>query len=172
MKLLAKVTTIFDRTINYLAFIAAVLLIFVMLAVGVDVVMRYFLNRPMVWVMEITEISLLFITFLGTAWLLRKDGHVKVDILTSHLNLRVQALLGIISSIIGIFVCIILVWYGIQVSYSYTQQGLYEPTLLELPKGPLLTIIPIGSFLLLVQFVRRALGYLQQWRASPKGEEG
>jgi len=171
MKLLAKAGTLFDRTVNYLAFVAAVLIIFTMLSVGAEVVMRYFLHRPMIWVMEVTEIILLFITFLGTAWLLRREGHVKVDIVLGHLNPRAQALLGIISSIIGIIVCIVLVWYGIQVSYDYTQGGLYEPTLLELPKGPLLAIIPVGSFLLLIQFVRRTYGYLQHFRASPNEEE-
>ena len=172
MKLLTKAGTIFDRTINYLAFLAAAIIIFNMLSVSAEVIMRYFLKRPMVWVNEVTEITLLFITFLGTAWLLKREGHVKVDIVTGHLNPRAQALLGIISSIIGIIVCMILVWYGIQVSYNYTQGGLYEPTLLELPKGPLLAIIPIGSFLLLIQFVRRTYGYLQRFRASPYEGEG
>ena len=79
MKILAKVGTIFDRTIGYLAFVAAIIIILTMLAVSAQIVMRYFLNRPMIWVMEITEISLLFITFLGTAWLLRREGHVKID---------------------------------------------------------------------------------------------
>ena len=118
MKLLAKVSTIFDRTVSYLAFVAAVLIIFAMLSVGAEIVMRYFLNRPMIWVMEVTEITLLLITFLGTAWLLRREGHVKVDIVLSHLNPRAQALLGIISSIIGIIVCMVLVWNGTLVSYD------------------------------------------------------
>ena len=173
MKLLAKAGTIFDRTTNFLAFVAAVLIIFTMLSVSVDVFMRYFLQRPMIWVLEVTEIILLFITFLGTAWLLRREGHVKVDIVLSHLNPRTQTLLSIISSIIGIIVCVVLVWYGTQVSYDYIQRGLYEPTLLEIPKGPLLAIIPVGSFLLLIQFLRRTYGHLQQFRASPnEGERG
>ena len=171
MKLLAKAGTIFDRTTNFLAFVAAVLIIFTMLSVSVDVFMRYFLQRPMIWVLEVTEIILLFITFLGTAWLLRREGHVKVDIVLSHLNPRTQTLLGIISSIIGIIVCVVLVWYGTQVSYDYIQRGLYEPTLLEIPKGPLLAIIPVGSFLLLIQFLRRTYGHLQHWTASPSEEE-
>ena len=173
MKILAKVGAIFDRTIGYLAFVAAALIIFTMLAVSAQIVMRYFLNRAMIWVMEVTEITLLLITLLGTAWLLRREGHVQVDILISHLNPRAQAALGIISSIIGIIVCVVLVWYGIQASYDAIQTGLYEPTLLELPKGPLLTIIPAGSFLLLIQFFRRTYWNLQQWRASPyEGERG
>lgn len=171
MRILRKAGTVFDRTIGYLAFLAAVLLIFTMLAVSAEVVMRYFLHRPMIWVMEITEIILLFVTFLGAAWLLRREGHVTVDVLLSHLDPRTQALLGIVSSIIGILICIILVWYGINVSYVYTKGGLYEPTLLELPKGPLLTIIPLGGFLMLVQFTKRAYRCLQHWRASPSEEE-
>ena len=160
-----KIGAIFDRTINLLAFLGGVIIIFTMIAVCSEVVRRYFLNRPIIWVSEITEISLLFIAFLGTAWVLKKEGHVKVDILLIHLSSRIQALFGIISSIIGVFICLLLVWYGAQVSWHNIQEGLYEPTILELPKGPLLTIIPVGSFFLLIQFLRRACGYWGEWRA-------
>ncbi len=171
MKLLAKAGAVFDRTIGYLAFMAAVLIIFTMLAVGAEIIMRYFLHRPMIWVMEITEIILLFITFLGTAWLLKREGHVTVDILLIRVNQKTRAFLGIVSSIIGIIVCMVLVWYGTRVSIDFIQGGLYEPTLLELPKGPLLTVIPLGSFLLLIQFLRRTYGNLVNWKVSLNEEE-
>ncbi|MFC1902893.1 TRAP transporter small permease [Chloroflexota bacterium] len=166
MKQLTKLGIIFDKLTDFLAFLAACVLIFTMLAVCTEIVMRYFLNRPLIWVNEVTEVLLIYITFLGAAWLLRREGHVKVDILVAHLGQRTQAFLGIISSIIGLSICIVLVLYGIEVSGDYMKRGLFEPTLLELPKGPLLTIIPIGFFLLFIQFIRRTYGYIRSWRTG------
>jgi len=71
-----------------------------------------------------------------------------------------------VSSIIGILICLVLVWYGIQVSWQFTAEGISDPTILELPKGPILIIIPLGSFLLLIQFLRNIHGYWRKWQTS------
>ena len=74
MKFRMKVTGIFDSIMSSLYVLAGVLVIFVMLAVSFDVTMRYFLGNPQGWVLTITEVMLLYITFLGTAWLLKRYG--------------------------------------------------------------------------------------------------
>jgi len=157
---------VFDRTIGILAFLSGVLIIFAMLVVCTDVSSRFFWNYPIMWVPEITALSLLFIAFLGTAWLLKEEGHVRVDIILARVSPRTQALLGIFASIIGIFTCLFLVWYGIQVSWQFTAEGIADPTILELPKGPISTIIPIGSFLLFIQFLRGTYSYWRKWQVS------
>ena len=157
---------VFDRTIGILAFLSGVLIIFAMLVVCTDVSSRFFWNYPIMWVPEITALSLLFIAFLGTTWLLKEEGHVRVDIILARVSPRTQALLGIFASIIGIFTCLFLVWYGIQVSWQFTAEGIADPTILELPKGPISTIIPIGSFLLFIQFLRGTYSYWRKWQVS------
>lgn len=167
-----KFSSIFDRILGLFIVLAGVLVIFAMVITCAEVVMRYFLNQPIIWVSEIAEICLVFICFLGTAWLLKNEGHVTVDIVSSRVNSRVKALLGIISSAIGIFICTQLIWYGALNSVKFTQQGIFDPTVLELPKGPLLAIIPIGSFLLLIQFLRRIYDYWHRWRSESLRNDG
>ena len=146
---------IFDRIINIMTFLAGILLVFIMLSVCSEVVLRSFFNRPQIWVTEVTECLLLYITFLGTAWLLREEGHVKVDIILDRLKPKTVALLGIISSLVGLFVSIILTVYSISVTWNYFQRGIYTPTALEIPVSAILVIIPIGSLMLFIQFIRR-----------------
>jgi hypothetical protein len=43
-------------------------------------------------------------------------------------------------------------------------RGVYNPTLMEFPKGPLIAIIPTGAFLLFIQFIRRFFGLLKDLR--------
>lgn len=170
MKLLAKVNAIFDRTIGLLALVAAFLIVFMMLSVATEVsIMRLLLNHPQVWVVDITEQSLLFITFLGTAWLLKREGHVKMDLVLTQLNPRAQVVINTITSIIGIVICLIVTWYGTQTTWE--QLGIRSATLLELPRAPLLAVIPVGSFLLSLQFLRRTHHYLRSWRALPDREQ-
>ena len=146
---------IFDRIINIMTFLSGILLIFIMFSVCLEVILRSFFNRPQIWVTEITECLLLYITFLGTAWLLREEGHVKVDVVLNRLQPKAVALLGIISSLIGLFVSIALTIYGVGVTLNYFQRGIYTPTALEIPVFAILAIIPIGSLMLFIQFIRR-----------------
>jgi len=171
MKLLRKATSIFDGTINLLALLAAILIVFMMLAVTYEVVMRYFLTRPTTWVIEITELCLLFVTFLGTAWLLREEGHVRMDLVLSRLKPKTQATLNIVTSIIGAIICLTLFWYGARVSWDVFVRDYYQYSVLNIPYVVIIVVVPIGSFLLSIQFLRRAYGFLGGLRAARAEEQ-
>jgi len=51
----------------------------------------------------------------------------------------------------------VLTYYGVKVTWDQFARGMYNPTLMEFPRGPLLLIIPVGTFFLLMEFIRRAL---------------
>ena len=169
MKLLRKATTLFDRTLDHLSILAGVLVVYVMLSICFEVIMRYF-GHPTIWVQEIAEVTLLYIVFLSIAWVLKKKGHVTMDAVVKRLRPRLQALLSIISSIIGIIISWTLIWYGARITWSYFERGLREETILELPIAPILVIIPIGSLFLLIQFVRQTHEDIVRWKILP-GEE-
>jgi C4-dicarboxylate transporter, DctQ subunit len=155
-----KLLTIFDRTMDFMAFLAGVILIFIMLSVCGEVILRDFLNAPQMWVTQVTECLLLYITFLGSAWLLREEGHVKVDILLSHLKPRTGALLGIIGSLIGVIVSLVITICGSTLTWHYFLKGMYTPTVMEIPLAAILVIIPFGSLMLLIQFIRRTCRFI------------
>ncbi len=171
MKLLTKLGSAFDRIIGVMAGAASVILAFAFLSVCVDVVMRYFLNRPMIWVEELTEESLLYITFLGAAWVLRREGHVKIDLVVNRLGWRAQTWLGIVSSIVGIVISLVLIYYGARVTWDQWVRGVYWTTTLSIPNAYYLVIVPIGSFLLLIQFLRRTYRQCIELRASPEQKQ-
>ena len=170
-----RLLDIFDRVINVMTFLAGLTLVFIMFSVCLEVILRYFLNRPQVWVTEVTECLLLYVTFLGSAWLLREEGHVQVDIVLNRLKPASAAFLGIISSLIGLFVSIVLAIYGFDVTWDYYRRGIYTPSAMEIPVSAILVIIPIGSLLLFVQFTRRTVmfftGFIIEKGKSVSGSE-
>jgi TRAP-type C4-dicarboxylate transport system permease small subunit len=154
-----RILRVFDRLINLMTFLAGLILLFIMLSVCLEVILRYFFNRPLVWVIEVTECLLLYLTFLASAWLLREEGHVKIDILLGYFGARSQAFLGVVSSLIGVVVSLVLTIYGAGVTWDYFQRGIYTPTAMEIPVSAIILIIPLGGFMLLVQFCRRSVNY-------------
>ena len=75
--------------------------------------------------------------------------------------MKKKNIIDVIVQILGIFLCTVLTYYGVQVAWDHFARGVYNPTLLEFPKGPLLAIIPIGTFLILIQFIRKLVTSLK-----------
>lgn len=172
MNPLRKAANILDHINNFLTIVAGIILIFLMLSVVYEVVTRYFLGHSQVWVLEITSHMLPFLTFFVAAWVLKREGHVRVEIVISRLNPRTNALITVITSFIAAIICLVLAWYGTEVIQESFQTGSKMATELEPPKWSLLWIVPLGGLLLAIQFIRRAFGYLEKWRASPQRGQG
>ena len=155
-----------DRVIGIFAILAGILVVYTFSSVCLEVVLRYFFNRPQVWVIETAEYALLFITFLGAAWVLRNEGHVRVDLLINQLRPGAQTAINTVTSIVSAAVCLILTWYTGQLAFDHLQRGVVSEKMLSFPKGVLLAVIPVGCFLLFIQFVRRTHRYLKSSRVD------
>lgn len=168
MELLRKAGAIFDRILDILGWSAAILLNIAMLLVCCDVFSRYFLNRPLVWGVEVCEYILLGITSLGIAWLLKQDGHVKVELVLARLQPRAQAMINAITSGLGTIAFAIVVCYGAKRVWELHQWGAQTTKVLFLPKAPLVGFLIAGCFLLVIQLARRSWGHFNIWRSLDK----
>lgn len=166
MKLATKVTSAFDRTMGILASVGGGLLIFVMLIMCAEIVSRLIVGHSILGVMDIAEYSLLFILFLGTTWVLKREEHVKMEFVINRLSPGAQSILNSITSTVAALICLLIAWFGVKVTVECFHSGYYFPKVLTIPAYFILFIIPIGSLLLFIQFLRRTRGYLKSWRTS------
>ena len=160
MKYLTKVGTILEHSTSYGFTIAGVLLVAIMLLTVAEVIMRPF-GRSMGWAFEISETLLLFITFLGAAWLVKKDKHVTIDLITDRLKPSNRLIVASITHFISAIVCFVLFWYGVQVTWMHFQESLVTHKMLEIPLAAILCVIPVGSFLLFIALMRRSHALLK-----------
>lgn len=155
--LLEKGASIISRVF---VFIASLLMALLMIVVCVDLTLRYCFNSPLIWATEVTEITLLYITFLGAAQVYKEDGHVVIDVVLVLVSERWRRVLGIVSSAIAGVVSAVLVYYGFLTTYNHYVRGVFNPTILETPIALIMAIIPIGCvplFLLVLVKARKAL---------------
>jgi len=146
-----KFQRLVDRGLNLLAWIAAFMLVGVILSVMIEVFLRSFFNRPQEWVVEISEYALLYITFLSAAFVLKKEGHIVVDLVTCRLSQEKRLFLSIIQYILISLVSMVFIYIGAKVTVDNFIRGIYNPTVLQIPIAYVLGIIPVGGFFLLVQ---------------------
>ncbi|MFD1706236.1 TRAP transporter small permease [Siminovitchia sediminis] len=168
-----KLSRYLDVSENFFAFIAALLILFITISIILEVVFRLFFNISFSWVHELSEYTLLYLPFLTAAWLLRYNDHIVIDLIEPILSPRVKYVLDIIIILIGIFVSVILVWFGFITVADYFSSGLRSQTTLKIPKGYIAIIIPLGSVLLLFEFIR--ILYRKVFSAqnlAGNGEEG
>jgi C4-dicarboxylate transporter, DctQ subunit len=169
MRVLPEFTKVWNRIVDAIMILAGVLLWGQMLIVNVEVFSRA-LGRPTTWVAEISSILVLWIPFMIAGWVLRKEAHVKMDLLVERLSVRSQALINFITSLIGVVVMIIVAFSGFMTTLYWI--GNRTPTMLMLPRSPIIGIIFIGSLLFAVQFLIRALENFNQWKAEKARAQG
>lgn len=158
----------FDRIIGGAAYLTGALAIVLMLIVTFDVIMGYFFRSPTTWASEISAYILVFTPFLAGAWILKKDQHVKLDFLMERLNERNKLILAIVLYIVMMVVCGIIFWFGIQSVMHHYLIKYRTPTLLMLPKWPLLMVIPFGFLLLFIENLRGLVNRVNRLRTFPE----
>lgn len=166
MSLIKSLGAILNKVIDLLAAGGVVVLAGAMLLVTVSVITRYLLARPLENVIDITEHSLVCITFLAAAWVLKREQHVKMDTVLNRLSPTRQTMVNFITSILGALICLILFWYGFRSTWDYFQRGLvFSEGTMVIPQAPILAVIVVGYFMLFVQFLRRSYRFLREWQA-------
>lgn len=154
-----KLERAFDFILNFFAVVASVLLVAMMLLTVLKVVLRALFNHGILGIDQITGTMMVYITFLGAAWVLRRDGHVTVDILVANLNPPVQRMVMFLSSLVGATVCFVLTWFASKAVLLSLHRGIMVAAEIEIPRAVNLVVIPIGCLLLGLEFLRRAIRF-------------
>lgn len=152
---------IFDTIINAMAQLAGLLLVLMTLLITYAVVMRYLNLGTPIWVLQYVEYALLWITFLGAAWLLKRGGHIRIDTAISMLPPRFREKMEVVNDLLGCFVTLTVVYYGTKHTIDLYQRGVLEINATNVYKYLIFWIIPFGSLGLFLQFLRSALSKLR-----------
>lgn len=137
-----------------LSALAGVLILAIMVGVAADVLARYLIGRPIVWMFEVTEYALLYIPCLGMAWLAREGGHVAIDTFTTSFPLRVQAGVAIVWTALCVLVCAFVTWWGAIVVIGRYASGTVIDQMIRTPEYLVLWVIPFGFGLTTIEFTR------------------
>lgn len=158
--LLEKLSKLFDTVLTVFSYIGIFLILGAFLIVSIDVIVRHFFNKSIYWVFEFTEYIMAVFAFLSAAWVLKKDGHVCLDFVLNMLPPRIQAIINIITSIFGFVISTLIAWFGaINVNFHFVKGTVTMDKAVIMPYWILMIFVPLGFFLLMIQFLRRAYKY-------------
>ena len=164
----ARLARAWDRLLDALALAGGIAMGAMALWTSFEVVVRYFFARPTSWAVDLAEYAMLWAAFLAAPWLLREGGHVRVEALVERLAARHQRILGIVVSLLGAAVCAVMAWRTGITTYDFYARGLLTNREWQIPEFLPYLAIPVGSALLVIEFLRRAGRYAR----SADGEAG
>ncbi len=105
---------------------------------------------------QIQAFAVIFL--LGSAYLLRHDGHIRVDILQSRFGPRLRAWIELLGALMALIpFCMVMLIYGVDYVARAWSRLEVSPNPGGLPLYPIKTMILIGFSLLLLQGISQAI---------------
>jgi TRAP-type C4-dicarboxylate transport system permease small subunit len=148
---------IWHGLLDAFAFLAVGGILFCMAAVTLEVLSRYFYGQPLSWVLEVTEHVLLYLPFLGMAWLARDpSGHVRIDLLSNALRPRSRRILSRAVDLLTACVCLVAASLAAWTTWDHYERNLPTQGVHPIPLWVLLGIIPFGLALTAIEYARLA----------------
>lgn len=169
MSTLERIGKAFDKILDLSAFLCMAFIAFIIVTLILDITLRATISQTLGPITDLDRLLLVWIPFLGSAWLLRREGHVIVDTVYTILPRPAQSLLTFFFSVVGIAIGILLVWYGGKLTLELIQRDARTLDILETPMWVYQVPIPVGGLLLAGQFARRAYASWQKWKNPQPG---
>ena len=149
---------LYDGLITALAILAGLMLVWLMVAIVTSVSMRNLGVQPFAWLFTSTEYAILYMTMLGAPWLVRRRGHVHIELLTAALPETPRRLLSRLVAGACVLVCAWLAWRGVLLVQTNIARMDYDVRAYFFPRWLLTIAFPVGFGLMAIEFARFVFG--------------
>lgn len=141
--------------------VCAALLAATVLITFIAVFFRYVIGAALSWSFEASLALLTYLTFVGCYLAMRKNAHLKVEVLVARFPLLGQALVFTMNQCVIIAIAAVMVIYGMRQAVMFHSQ---TTLVMELPLSLLYAAIPLSGALMALQAVMELLSGLGRWR--------
>jgi TRAP-type C4-dicarboxylate transport system permease small subunit len=144
---------VIERISSVSGWLSGIGVIVMVVVVIVDVFLRYFFSRPLLFADDVGVYCMIYIAFVGAALTLKMRRHIMVDLLYARLPRKVQSWLDVITTLLGTLVICIITWESADwVHYTY-ESGFRSPGILQTPMWIPMAVVPLGLFFWSMQYI-------------------
>jgi C4-dicarboxylate transporter, DctQ subunit len=148
---------VYDWLTSALAVIAGVMMVLIFVGIIVDVTIRNIGYTSPREIQPLAEFGLLYITMLGSPWLLRQKGMIIVESLRMALPSKARRALEIAVYLICIAACSVLSYYAMYQTIFSWETDAADQRAITVPLIYAYAPIFLGFFLMDIEFVRLLL---------------
>lgn len=111
------------------------------------------LGHTTIWQTEFAVYLLIFVTFIGGAYGLKRGSHVRVDLLLEALPRRASAVVKLVASLLSLLVIAVVLWKSSGMWWHATTEGWGSGTAWNPPLMYPYAALPLGMLLMALQYV-------------------
>ena len=152
---MTRLEALYQAVTTALAILAGAILSLITVAISVDVVLRECCTSAIFGLGDLTEHGIAAATFLGAPWVLTKNAHVAVDIVTSQLPYRVRGAMATAVNVVGAAVSAAFFWYLLQALSIAVGRGSMVRGIIVVPEWLTFTAPIVATALLAIGFLLR-----------------
>jgi TRAP-type C4-dicarboxylate transport system permease small subunit len=134
-------------------------------ALLMQIIFRYALNSPLIWTEELSRYLLVWITFLGINYALRRNKHIRMEYFFNMMPNMVQRLVVIATQIMILYFMVCL--YGPTLSFVKMQMNIASSAM-QMNMGLVYLSLPIGFFISSLSLLLSTLDTLRELGQSLK----
>jgi len=153
--------------------ISAVLFVFMLFNVFIDVVMRYVFNDVSIGMQEMEWHLYAVVFMLGVPYTLKAGGHVRVDLIYERLSAKTKAMIDMLGCLVLLLpFCGLVAWYGVDFARESFELGETSGDPGGLPYRWLIkSVIPFAFFAMFISGVGLFLKSLNIYLGHSQGDD-
>ncbi|GAB7386588.1 TRAP transporter small permease [Bacillaceae bacterium] len=150
--------------LNGIKAVLVLLMALIVFTVSYGVFTRYVVNAAAPWTGELAGYTLIWITFLGSAWAVFEKSHIAFDSLVEKLPCPYYVLIQLLFNGMMLLFVSLLTYYG----WIVTVNAIHDNTMtLPFTKGVVYAALPISGIIMIIGFL------MEMWRLlTGKDEQG
>lgn len=152
MTLIEQTRRGYDTIVYSLAVISGAVFGCMAFLIGLDVLLRNATGAGLNWVIELMEYALYIATVFAAPWLLRKGGHVSVDILTSYLPRNWARYIETMAGVLGVAICSIVFYYSLVATWRAFERGSQVYKTFTVSEWYIAALVPFCMFFMVIEF--------------------
>jgi len=149
---------VYEKFLQAMVVLAGMTLVWLMLAVVISVIQRNLGIQSWAWLFISTEYGMFYLTLLGAPWLVRKRGHVHIELLTASLPGRYLNAFSRLIALLAALICLIMALKGLELVMTNIERGDLDIRAYFFPTWILSLAFPISFALMTVEYARFVFG--------------
>ncbi len=137
---------------------------FMVASIFYDVTLRYVFVAPTFWALEVNTFLLVFLCTIPAADVLQIGSQIRISFLIDRLRPKHRARLEIMRCLVGLFFCAVMTWKGTGMAWQAWEHNDRMSTSLGTPLVIPYLFLPVGFFLLALQYT--AMLKTGGWKSS------
>lgn len=131
----------------------SVIMVFI---IALQVFMRYVMGSSLAWSEELARFSFIWMVYIGISYGVKKQRHIKVDVMLIALKGKAKIVLNMISNIIFLGFAIVIIYYGQEIAFRILELGQRSPGL-RIPMGLVYLATPVGMGLTVIRLIQQLM---------------